>query len=390
MPQEELLFNRPKICIFVNVDWFILSHFTDYLIKIIAQNYDVTVLTLNTGKCGELELMGVRVINIDLHRGYSNILFELKTLVRIFISLRKISPDVLELITIKPVIYGGLVAKLLKIDQTVFYMSGLGTLFTFDTIFGFFKSKVVVLLYKFIMSSNSVKIIVENDDDRSIFETVVRLKSEKIHFIPGVGVDLNVFSPHPSDRTTNLRVALASRLLYDKGVVEFVSAAQVCKAKFPDVEFLLVGEIDKTNPSSLADRDVKKLCENGIVEATGNQTDMASLLKTLDIFVLPSYREGFPKVIMEAAATGLPVVTTDVTGCRSAVIQNRTGIIVAPKNPEALAIAIMKLLTSRSIRVELGGNARLHAEKEFDVHLLSLDHIKVWNRQLIECQKVIV
>ena len=173
MLHSHLKIHRLKICIFVNVDWFILSHFTDYLAKIIAQNYDITVLTLSTGRCDELRSMGLRVIEVDIDRGYSSIFFEIKAFIRIFSAIREVSPDILELITIKPVIYGGLVAKLLKIHKTVFYMSGLGTLFTFNTVFGSIKSKVVTLLYKFIMRRPLVRVIVENDDEKGCKQIII-------------------------------------------------------------------------------------------------------------------------------------------------------------------------------------------------------------------------
>ena len=145
--------NRKKFCLFVNVDWFVLSHFSDYLKKIVTQNIDVTVITLNTGRCNEIRSLGVNVIEIDLHRGYSNPVHEFNSLIKIYRILRSVSPDVLELITIKAVIYGGLVSKILKINKTVYYMSGLGTIFTYHTILGRLKAAIVTNLYKFIMRS---------------------------------------------------------------------------------------------------------------------------------------------------------------------------------------------------------------------------------------------
>lgn len=370
---------RLKICVFVNVDWFILSHFTDYLKKIVAQNFDITVLTLNTGRCEEIRALGVTVIELDLHRGYSNLYSEFKSLVKIYLTLRALSPDILELITIKAVLYGGLVSKILKIKKTVFYMSGLGALFTYHTIFGRAKANIVTYLYKFIMRSTSTEVIVENDDDKHTFTSVVGLAEKQVHLIPGVGVDLNQFAPANRRSSCNLRVGLVSRLLYDKGVLEFVEAARLCKITRPEVEFLLVGEVDPTNPASVSRQDLEDFRRNNVIEMLGHVNDVSSLMKTLDILVLPSYREGFPRVLMEAAATGLPVVTTDVTGCRSAVVNNETGLIVPSKNSEALGESIGKLLDSPDLRSFMGGNARQFAETNFDVKCLSTIHIRVWN-----------
>lgn len=370
---------RKKYCLFVNVDWFVLSHFSDYLKHIITQNIDVTVMTLNTGRCGEIRALGVNVVEINLHRGYSNLLFELRTLIRIYRSVRSVSPDVLELITIKAVVYGGLASKLLKINKTVFYMSGLGAVFTNHTTTGRLKAALITNLYKFIMRSNSTEVIVENDDDRHTFTSVVRLTESQVHLIPGVGVDMNQFSPENTRTSRKLRVAMVSRLLYDKGVLEFVEAARLCKSTRPEVEFLLVGDTDPTNPASVNQKDLEYFRRDHTVELLGHSTDVASLMKTLDILVLPSYREGFPKVIMEAAATGLPVVTTDVTGCRSAVVHNETGFIVPSKNVEALAQSVAKLLDSAGLRSAMGDKAREFATSNFDVNRLSATHVSVWN-----------
>lgn len=376
---KETRHERLKICVFVNVDWFILSHFTDYLKKIVALNFDVTVLTLNTGRCEEIRALGVTVIELDLHRGYSNLYSEFKSLVKIYLTLRALSPDILELITIKPVLYGGLVAKILKINKVIFYMSGLGAVFTYQTSFGRAKAAIVTYLYEFIMRATSTAVIVENEDDRHIFSSKVGLAEKQIHLIPGVGVDMNQFSPAHRRISGNLRVALVSRLLYDKGVLEFVEAAKLCKSIRPKVEFLLVGDTDPTNPASLSQKDLEDFRRHNTVELLGHSADVASLMKTFDILVLPSYREGFPKVIMEAAATGLPVVTTDVTGCRSAVVHNQTGLIVPSKNAEALGKGIGKLLDSPELRSAMGYNARQFAVLNFDVSHLSSIHISVWN-----------
>ena len=172
---------------------------------------------------------------------------------------------------------------------------------------------------------------------------------------------------------------MVSRLLYDKGVLEFIEAAKLCKSTRPEVEFLLIGDTDPTNPASISQKDLDDFRRDNIVELLGHSMDVANLMKTFDILVLPSYREGFPKVIMEAAATGLPVVTTDVTGCRSAVVHNQTGLIVPLKNVEALGKSIGKLLDSPKLRLTMGDNARQFAELNFDVNQLSTTHISVWN-----------
>jgi glycosyltransferase involved in cell wall biosynthesis len=376
---KKLARERKKFCLFVNVDWFVLSHFTDYLTQIAAKNIDVTVITLNTGQCDEIRALGVNVIEIDLHRGYSNLYSEFKSLFNIYRALRTLSPDILELITIKAVLYGGLMAKILNINKRVFYMSGLGVIFTNQRKFGRVKAYVITCLYKFIMRSISTEVIVENDDDKHTFISVIGLPKKRVHLVPGVGIDLNKFAPAYSSSQANIKVGLVSRLLYDKGILEFIEAAKICKTTRSDIEFLLAGDIDPTNPASLSQEDLNDLRRNNLVELLGHRKDVADLMKTFDIFVLPSYREGFPKVIMEAAASGIPVVTTNVTGCKSAVVHNETGLIVPAKNAELLADSIGRLLDSAELRQVMGHNARKFAELNFDVKHLSSVHINVWN-----------
>jgi glycosyltransferase involved in cell wall biosynthesis len=171
-------------------------------------------------------------------------------------------------------------------------------------------------------------------------------------------------------------VAFVSRLLYDNSVPEFIEAARLYKNTLSDVQFLLVRD---TNLAGVGQGDLADLRGHNVVELLGHFTDVASLMRTLDILVLPSYREGFIKVVMETAAIGLPVVTTYVMGCRSAVVRNETGLIVPSKNVEALEKSIGKLLDSPALRLAMGGNARQFAALNFDVRRLSSIYISVWD-----------
>tara|TARA_B100000212_G_scaffold341264_1_gene323950 strand:- start:109 stop:1245 length:1137 start_codon:yes stop_codon:yes gene_type:complete len=369
---------KPKFCIFINVDWFLLSHFTNYLEKILHNGYHITVITLNTGRCDEIRDKGIDVIEIPLSRGYANILAELKSLIYVYSIIKKVSPDVLELITIKPVIYGGIVARILGIKKVIFYMSGLGTIFTYNNFLGFIKSKLVSYIYKFVMKPNSSSIIVENDDDEEIFKSIIKSAKNRVHLINGVGVDLKMFAPKINKKSNGLRVALASRLLKDKGIYDYLDAVKILKKEWKNTEFLLVGDPDPTNPASLTDEECIQITKQKNVTLMKHNKTMPVFLKDIDLFVLPSYREGFPKVIMEASATGIPVITTNVVGCRSAVIHNKTGLIVPVKNYKLLASAIDKILRSAGLRESLGTNGRIYAEEKFDQNILSKMHINVW------------
>ena len=371
-----------KLCIFVNIDWFLLSHFTDYLLKCVALNYSVTVITSGTGRLDELRDIGVEVVEVNLYRGYRSLLDEVRSFFGIYAAIKKCSPDILELITIKPVIYGGLLAMLIKIKSVVFYMSGLGSVFTDNKKIGWVATKFILIIYKFIMRQKNVEIIVENEDDRKLMKQVSKQTLDRIHLVPGVGVDLKKFFPFNTEANKKIRIAIASRLLKDKGVFEFVAASRGCLKESLHAEFVAVGDIDPSNPASLTAQDLEKIKAEGAVQILGHQSNMEDFLRSIDIFVLPSYREGFPRAIMEAAATGLPVITTNVTGCRSAVINNVTGIIIPPQDSVALENAMKKMIYSSDLRSLFGRNARIHAEKMFDINILTAAHINAWNKNL--------
>ena len=195
--------------------------------------------------------------------------------------------------------------------------------------------------------------------------------------IEGSGVDLEKFNVSGVDKQ-DLLVVLPARMLRDKGVVEFVEAAKLLTKEFEGARFILVGDIDLDNPSSLTIDEIGSWVKAGYVEHWGYQADMAGIYAQSAIVVLPSYREGFPKVLLEAAACGRPVVTTDVPGCRDAVISDETGFLVPSRNPEKLAGAIAKLLRSKPLREIMGTKARALAERSFDVKKVIDKHINIY------------
>lgn len=365
-----------KILIFINVDWFLISHFSKYLEHLVSEGYDVTVISSSTGLDKKIVDIGAKFIDLNIARGYGNLLKEITALLKIAQIIREANADYVELITIKMIIYGGLACLLTRFkNKSVFYVSGLGTMFTGTRLKGRLKQAIILLIYKFIFSTKNSGVIVENDDDKSFLLNNLKIREDKIFLVPGAGVDLDVFSQKAYNEvhfnSSNARVVMISRLLRDKGLVEFCEAAQIVKKDFPSAEFIVAGNIDPTNPTSFSWSDCEKYPE---VRFLGHVENVSSLLKTCDIFVLPSYREGFPRAIMEASAVGLPSVVSDVPGCRAALIDSVTGIMVPVKNSYAIAKAIEDLLSDNKRRVEMGNAARRHAEAYFSVSSLAVQH----------------
>lgn len=368
-----------KILIFINVDWFLISHFSNYVQYLVNLNYSVTVISAGTGADKKIEDLGVNFIELDVARGFGNVVSEFRTVLKLAQIIREAEADYIEFITIKMIIYGGFACFLARYKQKiVFYVSGLGSMLIGSEMKKRLAKAVIVLLYKFIFSFRNSNVIVENEDDKSFLLENVGISRNKIFVVPGAGVDLEVFAQKTHEQvnldSSNARVVMISRLLRDKGLVEFCEAAKIVKGKFPKTEFIVAGDIDPTNPTSFSRSDCGKYPE---VRFFGHVENVKCLLDTCDIFVLPSYREGFPRSVMEASAVGVPSVVSDVPGCREAVIESVTGILIPVKDSPAISKAVIDLLSDNQMRVRMGNEARKHAEAHFSVSALVAKHHRV-------------
>jgi len=367
---------RKHICIFINVDWFFLSHFKDYASYLIQKGYKVTLLTTDTNCVAAIVKLGFEIRTLKLSRGRGYVLDEFKSLVDIYRALKEIGPDYLEMITIKPVLYGGAVSIFLGIRKRVFYISGMGYMYSVDTWMGKIRKILLANYYKLVLRPKSTVVITENEDDHYFFKEFMKGKLECCHLVPGVGVDLDTYAPVEKEITGSFKVLMVSRLLWDKGVQEYCDAAELIHNDYPEIEFMIVGDVDRSNPASLSEHDISKLEGRGVVHFMGRRNDISKIMQDSDIFVLPSYREGFPRVIMEASASGLPVVASNVTGCNSAVDDKLTGILVEKKSAISLYHAIKYLIEDTSARNRMSANARIKAEKEFGVDHINYLHEK--------------
>ncbi len=290
-------------------------------------------------------------------------------------------PDIVHFFSIKPVIFGGLLAALARIPVVVHTVSGLGSLFSLDTIgTTFLRNCLVNPLYR-LVGSFSDFIFFQNREDRDSFIRSKIITPSKSGLVPGSGVDTALFSPQAVDgeRLEALRaelkvqpedpvVLLVSRMLFAKGVSEFVRAAGEIKKNLPCVHFFLVGPYDLENPSGIPIEQLQLWHREGVVTYLGRRSDVRDLLALSSAVVLPSYyREGIPKVLLEAASMGKPIVTTDTTGCREVVEHNKTGFLVRPRDPAQLAEAILRLIRDEGLRKRFGEAARLRAVSHYDL-----------------------
>lgn len=343
-----------KILFFVNVDWFFLSHRLPIALAAIEQGYEVHIATSITDKQEELTSHGLVVHPLPIGRSKTNLIGEVRTFISIIKVLRKVKPDVLHTVTIKPVLYGGFAARLTGIKNCVAAISGLGFIFTTRGWKARFRRLFVTSAYRLALKHKNLKVIFQNPNDRDTLIKAANLRSNQIVMIPGSGVDLSRYIATPPIAGVPV-VIMAARLLRDKGVYEYIEAAKLLKQKGVSVKFQLAGKPDPDNPLSITEEEFSSWKSDGMVEMLGHRSDMPNLLSNAHIFVLPSfYGEGLSKALIEAAASGRPVVTTDIPGCRDAIIPDVTGLLIPPKDAQALAEAIEKLVLDAGLRQKWG------------------------------------
>ena len=370
---------RKKLLFIVNVDWFFVSHRLPIAIEALKQGYEVHIATAVTDKLSLLEGSGLTVHSLSLHRSRSGFIKVVTEFLEILSLFHKISPDIVHLVTIKPVLFGGIAARLMKVPSVVSAISGLGFVFVKTNFFGWFRRKIISFLYRLALTHPNQKIIFQNADDQSQICKLANLPVGRTVLIHGSGVNLSLYNMQKLPVGVPI-VLLAARLLRDKGVSEFVGAAKLVNSSGIRANFVLVGEVDPSNPESIEQSEIDSWKIDGEVEIWGYRDDMDQVLSLATIVVLPSYREGFPKVLIEAAACGRAVVTTDVPGCRDAIEDGITGLLVPVHDAKAIADAVLELLNNPQYCEQLGKSGRERAERVFDLRLIVAKHISIYEK----------
>jgi glycosyltransferase involved in cell wall biosynthesis len=294
-------------------------------------------------------------------------------------------PQIVHHFTIKPNFYGSIAALLARRDKVINTFTGLGFLFSEHPLAIGLRSSVLPLAKLAFRASKGWSVFQNRQD----LETCLRLRlvlPERVVVIDGSGIDTRKFHPNhdspPDNHEHPTVVLMAARLLWDKGVREFVEAARVLKARGLQVEFWLAGKPDNGNPMCVPEDFLKEWREEGLINWLGHRDDMPNLLQQVDIAVLPSYHEGVPRFLLEAAACGLPLVATDIEGCRVVVREGVNGFLVPPRNPTALANALERLLQDPSLRRRMGQASRHIAEVEFDERKVLAKWLALYERVL--------
>jgi glycosyltransferase involved in cell wall biosynthesis len=346
---------------------FFISHRLPIALEALQKGYEVHLVS-TTGEGEEvIKNAGIILHKIEITRSKANIFQECRTIKSIYSIYKKINPDIVHNITIKPVLYSTLAARLTNVSAIVNAFSGLGYIFIARGFKATVARILVIIAYKTILRHSNLRSIVQNQDDKQYLISKSIIKSEQTVLIRGSGVNLQEYLP-TSEPTGIPVVILPARLLKDKGVVEFAKAAKILRDKGKNIRMVLVGEVDMGNPSSVTKEELKQWVDDGFVEHWGFCQDMAKVFKKANIVCLPSYREGLPKSLIEACAAGRAIITTNVPGCREMVDrENENGVLIAVKDVQALAKAIEDLVNNPEKRSAMGTNGRKLAESEFSI-----------------------
>ncbi|MGH8414274.1 MAG: glycosyltransferase family 4 protein [Gammaproteobacteria bacterium] len=355
---------KPRLLFFENNPAYFLSHRLPLARAAQKMGFEVHVAAMPGQAAHVIETAGFSFHPVSLKRSGMNPFTELRTLFRIRRLYRELQPDMIYQVTIKPVIYGTLAARSLKINHLVSVISGLGYLAVQPGIRGRVLRYFIFSVYRFSLRHPSQKIIFHNGNDRELFVDNGVVNASDTDVVPGSGVDMEHFSPQAEPRGIPV-VLFPARLLRDKGVDEFVAAATALRTAGVQARFLLVGGTDPGNPSAVTQAQVQRWNVEGNVECLGYSMDMRAMYAQCHIVCLPSYREGLPKALIEAAACGRPVVTTDVPGCRDVLVDGETGLLVPPRDSAALAAALRRLIEDQDLCRRRGQAGRRYVETKF-------------------------
>ena len=314
---------------------------------------------------------------LPISRSGRNPFVELRTLWSIYWLMRVIKPNLVHLVTIKPLLYGGLIARLIGVKAVVFAISGLGTVFVDRNNARSWTLPIVKLLYRLALRHSNMRVIFQNLTDRAALMDLGFLDEEKTILIRGVGVSLADYTLRPEPEGAPV-VTFAARLLKDKGVNEFVAAACELKKRGVVAQFWLAGTTDPGNLTSVSVEQLSNWYKDSVVEVLGYISDIPTLFANSNIIVLPSYLEGLPKALIEAAACGRAVVTTDVPGCRDAIEPEITGLLVPVRDSNALADAVQSLIEDPLRRRLMGEAGRVMAEREFSLEKVIDAHMALY------------
>jgi len=370
-----------KLLFVVNHAEFFLSHRLALALAAREVGMEVSIATSVTPGVAKLKELGFAVHELPLAPGGMNPVQDLRLLFALIALYRRARPELVHQVTIKPVMYGGIAARLTGVRAVVSAMSGLGYLYIAEAWWVRVLRFVLGFPLRWALRNPRVKLILQNPDDVALFLKRGLVRSGQIEEVPGSGVDESVYAVTP-EPTGDPTVVFPARLLWDKGIGEFVEAARRVKKRLPRARFLVAGAADRNNPRAVSDETVTEWVKSGAIEWLGQRDDMPAVLAAAHVVCLPSYREGLPKALIEAASCGRAIVSTDVPGCREIVRHGVNGLLVPPRNAEALARALEKLLVSPELRETMASAGRSLVLEKFTLRSVIEQTLLIYTKLL--------
>jgi len=354
-----------KVAIVLNTSWNIFNFRLNFVKALLAKGYEVHTIAPHDNYTQHLEALGCVHHDVKMDSRGANPIKDIALTFELWGIYRKLRPDIILHYTIKPNVYGTLAASMLKIP-TINNVCGLGTVFLKNNLV----SAVAVALYKFAFRFPK-KVFFQNSDDLALFLEKKLVPAKSADLIPGSGIDLSHFQPMEFKRNDSFTFLLISRLITDKGILEYIEAVKSLKRKGVNARFQLLGAKDPEHKRGIQLPVIDEWIQSNTIEYLGTTDDVRKFIKEADCIVLPSYREGTPRTLLEAASSSKPIVATDVPGCHNVVIDNYNGLLCKLKDVDDLALKMeqMILLDDNTIK-KFGENGRKKIEFEFDENLV--------------------
>ncbi len=356
-----------KIVIIVNKGNFFLSHRLNIAERAIREGYEVHLIS-DASKIDLEKIIrkGIKFHQVPFSRTFKNLFIEIKTLLLLFRILIRVKPQLIHNVTIKPIIYVNLVCKILHHKEIINSISGLGYIFVNKNIKNSILKFFILRLYKFFFNSKTVRVILQNEEEKNFLIRSNITHRNNLRLIPGAGVDTSKYRPPKKFVNKNI-IVFAARMIKEKGAIELVQAANKLVQMNYNLKVILLGKVDNEYPTHIKESVINKWCEKSFIEWHGNVDNVIPYYQKASIVCMPSYySEGVPKALIEAASIGKPIITSDMPGCRSIVKHNFNGILVEPRNIDSLVNAIKFLLDNPKVCEIYGLNGRKHAITTFD------------------------
>ena len=375
---EKTISKKKKILFFVSEDWYFISHRLKLALFLLEKNYDVHLCCKDTGSIDYIKQSGIKWHQIEVNRKSLSILHFFKEVIIFSQIFRKFDPDIIHMISMRQIVVGLFAVIFNKKKKICLTFTGMGFLFTEKTIKSYSIRIIIKFLFFFTSKFLNVKAIVQNIDDKELLEKKFYLKKNKITVIKGSGIDLKHFKAKPEPVKKKITLTYVGRLLKDKGIDQMIEAFILAKKEFKNLSLIIAGPLDQNNPSSLSEEEVSEIIKIKDIHYLGNVKAVRMLWNKSNIAILLSKREGLPLSLMEAAAVGRSIISTDVPGCREIAKNGVNSITVPFGNIQKTKDAILKLAKNKTLRSKYSKNGRKLLEQEMRQEIIFSEYLEVY------------